>query len=247
MSVMSKGREATLLGTAALLEAQFGYQPADTVLNEAIIQRFPGTIALVSSFGTESAVLLHLAAQIDRSIPVVFIDTGKVFGETKRYREILTQRLGLTDVRTIHPDKARLVSADPKGALWRDDPDLCCHLRKVEPLARALRGFDAWITGRKAYQGARRANLPVFQSDATHIKVNPLARWSAQDLQDYLNAHDLPRHPLEADGFASIGCMPCTDRITEGEDPRAGRWRGRSKTECGIHKSARTKLTAAPA
>ncbi len=235
MTIMAKSEAARLQVAAAVLEGQYGHQPADAVLRMAVEQQFPNRLALVSSFGTESAVLLHLAAQIDRSIPVIFIETKKMFGETKRYRDILTDRLGLTDVRTQSPDPQRVAEIDPDGMLWQRDPDLCCHIRKVEPLAKALKGFDAWITGRKGYQGPTRTGLPVFQSDATHIKINPLAHWSASDVQDYLGAHDLPRHPLEADGFASIGCMPCTERVAPGEDARAGRWRGQGKTECGIH------------
>ena len=158
-----------------------------------------------------------------------------MFGETKRYRDILIDRLGLTDVRTHTPDPKRVAQIDPDGSLWTRDPDLCCQIRKVEPLAQALVGFDAWITGRKGYQSPSRAGISVFEADATHIKVNPLARWASSDVEAYINAHDLPRHPLEADGFTSIGCMPCTERVASGEDARAGRWRGREKTECGIH------------
>lgn len=228
---------------AALLQSEFGHQPADTVLRAAMEQHFQGRIALVSSFGTESAVLLYMASQIDRHIPVIFLDTKKLFGETKRYRDLLVDRFGLTDVRTELPDLDRIKQADPDGMLFSTNPDLCCAIRKVEPLTRALEGFDAWITGRKAYQNSTRFKLPVFQADATHVKVNPLASWSAQDVQDYINANDLPRHPLEVDGYASIGCMPCTDRVAPGEDARSGRWRGLDKSECGIHMPA----TAPPA
>jgi len=200
-------------------------------------EAYAGRIALVSSFGAEAAVLLHLAASIDPTIPVIFLDTGKLFGETLRYRETLIRHLGLSDVRSIAPDAGRVTAEDPTGTLWRDNPDRCCALRKVEPLARGLHGFDAWINGRKRSHGALRAALPFVEQDGSRVKLNPLAAWSAADVAAYFAAHGLPRHPLEADGYTSIGCLPCTDRAVPGEDVRAGRWRGREKTECGIHLS----------
>lgn len=208
---------------------------AGTDLLAAAICAFPGRIALVSSFGAEAAVLLHMAAAVDRSLPVVFLDTGKLFGETLRYRDHLVRRLGLRDVRTFAPDAACLAAEDPAGLLWRSDPDRCCALRKVEPLARALDGFDAWISGRKRSHGGQRAALPAVEAAAGRVKFNPLAEWTGDDVARYFAIHEMPRHPLMADGYTSIGCRPCTDRTSAGEDPRAGRWRGRAKTECGIH------------
>lgn len=198
---------------------------------------FPGQIALVSSFGTESAVLLHLAAQVDTALPVVFLDTGKIFGETRRYRDQLIARLGLTNVTTVTPDAAALAARDPKGVLWSQDANACCNVRKVEPLDRALAPYRAWFTGRKAFQTSDRAKLPKVEFAEGKFKVNPLVGMSKKALSDYFEAHDLPRHPLEAEGYFSIGCMPCTDRVAPGEDPRAGRWRGQDKVECGIHVS----------
>ncbi len=205
------------------------------------LREFTGRIALVSSFGAEAAVLLHMAAQIDPALPVIFLDTGKLFGETRRYRDVLVDRLGLRDVRTIEPDIARIAADDPDGTLWRSAPDRCCALRKVEPLDRALAGFDAWINGRKRSHGGLRAALPLVEQADGKVKLNPLAEWLAPDVAAYFATHDLPPHPLEADGYHSIGCLPCTDRAAPGEDLRAGRWRGQDKTECGIH------LTPAPA
>jgi phosphoadenosine phosphosulfate reductase len=166
---------------------------------------------------------------------VIFLDTGKLFGETLRYRDELVRRLGLVDVRSVRPDPARLTAEDPDGTLWRADPDRCCALRKVEPLERALAGFEAWINGRKRSHGGARSALPVIEAAGGRIKVNPLASWGAGEIGAYFTAHELPRHPLEADGFRSVGCMPCSDRAQPDEDARAGRWRGRGKTECGIH------------
>lgn len=202
----------------------------------ASIERFQGRIALVSSFGAESAVLLHMIAEIDRTIPVIFLDTGKLFAETLRYRETLADWLGLRDLRTARPDPERLARADPRGDLWRDDPDGCCWQRKVEPLEAALAGFDAWITGRKRFHGGERYALDAVEHEPSgRVKVNPLARWSAADVLAYFIRYDLPRHPLAARGFRSVGCAPCTRAVRPDESPRAGRWAGRMKTECGIH------------
>jgi phosphoadenosine phosphosulfate reductase len=200
-----------------------------------ISREFSGRIALVSSFGAESVVLLHLVASIDRHLPVIFIDTGKIFGSTHRYRADLVARLGLTDVRTTRPDPATLTTQDIDGGLWLRDPDKCCAIRKVAPLSRALAGFDAWLSGRKRYQGGRRAHLPLAEADGLRVKINPLAKWSREEVAAYRAAHELAEHPLVADGFRSVGCMPCTDRVADGEDERDGRWRGSDKTECGIH------------
>jgi phosphoadenosine phosphosulfate reductase len=205
------------------------------VLRAAITEEFPGKVALVSSFGTESAALLHLVSQVDKNLPVIFLDTGKLFGETKTYRDKLIGLLGLTGVQSITPDPAALAARDPKGILWSQNADACCFVRKVEPLQRALKPFDAWFTGRKAFQAATRAALPVFELENDKVKINPIVRWTKADLDAYFAAHDLPHHPLEEDGYLSIGCMPCTSRVEPGEDARAGRWRGSNKVECGIH------------
>lgn len=202
----------------------------------AALDEFRGRIALVSSFGAESAALLHLVASVDPSTPVLFIDTDKHFVQTNAYREELTHRLGLTDVRPIHPDTEETVRLDPKGDLWKRDNDACCALRKVRPLGKALEGFDAWITGRKRMHGSLRSYLPIVEAVEPHIKVNPLARWSAEELAAYMAEHDLPPHPLVEAGFSSIGCWPCTAPTAPGDDARAGRWRGLAKTECGIHR-----------
>jgi phosphoadenosine phosphosulfate reductase len=195
-----------------------------------------GRTALVSSFGAESALLLALVAEIDPATPVIFVDTGKLFGETLRYRDRLIDRLGLRDVRSVTPDPARLAALDSSGTLWLSDPDACCGVRKVEPLERALAGFDVWISGRKRYQTTLRATLPTIELVDGRLKLNPLAPWSRERIEAEFARRALPPHPLEADGFLSIGCMPCTGRVADGEDRRAGRWRGSDKTECGIHR-----------
>jgi phosphoadenosine phosphosulfate reductase len=196
-----------------------------------------GRVAMVSSFGADSAVLLHMVAQIDRDLPVLFIDTLALFPETVAYQKDLAAHLGLSNVQTITPDRTALFERDPEGLLYQSDTESCCQLRKAEPLERALQGYDAWITGRKRHQAATRADLDRVEMEpgTGRIRLNPLADWSAAQIGAYLDAHDLPRHPLVARGYPSIGCQPCTSRVLSGEDPRAGRWRGTEKTECGIH------------
>ncbi|MCB1390490.1 MAG: phosphoadenylyl-sulfate reductase [Rhodobacteraceae bacterium] len=196
-----------------------------------------GRIAMVSSFGADSAVLLHMVAQIDRATPVLFIDTLLLFPETLTYQRDLAEHLGLSDLRVITPDRAELLAEDADAILHLAQPDACCDLRKTRVLARALAGFDGWITGRKRFQGGARATIEHFEWDGAlrHLKVNPLAGWTSADLAAYMDRHALPRHPLVARGYPSIGCGPCTGPVAPGENPRAGRWRGRQKDECGIH------------
>lgn len=206
-----------------------------TVLNQALTDVQIGRMAVVSSFGAESVVLLHMVAQIDKATPIIFNDTEMLFAETLQYQRDVAQTLGLTDVRLISPQRDALFEHDVDGLLHQADTNACCHLRKVKPLNDALSGFDGWITGRKRYQSSTRADVPLYEKQDRKIKVNPLAHWTAQAVTDYINAHDLPRHPLVAKGYPSIGCLPCTTRVGDHEDPRAGRWRDSDKTECGIH------------
>src|SRR6266700_4053072 len=192
-------------------------------------------LALVPSFGTESAALLKVMADVDPAIPVIFLDTGWLFEETLRYRDTLIATLGLHDVRSIKPLQETLSREDPDRELWFSDPDGCCRIRKVEPLARALKPFRAWINGRKRFQGGLRAKLPVVEEDGARLKFNPFANVSREDIEAIYRTAGLPPHPLTASGYLSVGCMPCTSRTSPDEDARAGRWRGRAKTECGIH------------
>ena len=192
-------------------------------------------LALVSSFGTESAALLKVMADVDPAIPVIFLDTGWLFEETLAYRDTLIATLGLTDVRSIKPLEETLKSEDPDRELWFSDPDACCRIRKVEPLARALKPFSAWINGRKRFQGGARAEIPVVEDDGAKLKFNPFANVSREQIEAIYKLAKLPPHPLVASGYLSVGCMPCSSRTALDEDARAGRWRGRAKTECGIH------------
>lgn len=222
---------------AAALESGFARLRPQTIIDLAAAYQFPGAIAAVSSFGADSAVLLHMIAEVDRNLPVVFLDTGQHFGETLAYRDALVADFGLANITVIRPDENRLAATDPDGTLHARDPDACCALRKVEPMGRAVAPYAAWFTGRKRFQAASRAQLPVFEAAGGRVRVNPLAHLGAADIAAYVARHGLREHPLVAYGYRSIGCFPCTRPVAAGEDERAGRWAGTAKTECGIHLS----------
>jgi phosphoadenosine phosphosulfate reductase len=224
-----------VLTAAAALDRELTYASPTAIVQSALRETGRDKLAVVSSFGTESAALLKIVADVDPAIPVVFLDTGWLFQETLDYRDTLTQLLGLQDVRSIKPLQATLQREDADGDLWLSNPDACCQIRKVEPLARTLEPFSGWFNGRKRFQGAGRANIAVVEADGVRLKFNPLANATVDDLKALYASAKLPPHPLLASGFTSIGCMPCTTRTKPGEDPRAGRWRDRGKTECGIH------------
>jgi len=227
----------------AQLNARWREKHTLRVLSMAILEEFPGRIAVASSFGAESAVLLHLVSRVYRAAPVIFLETGMHFPETYQYRDEIVRKFGLREVRIVQPDPAELESIDPDGKLHRTDIDKCCDLRKVRPMESSLEGFDAWITGRKRYQSETREALPIFEENFNgKIKVNPLANWSKSDMKTYFENHNLPHHPLVDMGYPSIGCQVCTTPVTDGEDPRSGRWRDTEKTECGIHITAEGKI-----
>lgn len=218
------------------LNGMFDEMDGVSVLRQATEHLLPGDLAIVSSFGADSVVLLHMVAQVDKTLPVYFLETGKHFPETLDYVETLKQQLGLANVVALHPDAKDLARFDPKGDLWETDPDSCCHIRKTEPLDEAVKGFGGWVTGRKRFQTKERGVLPHFElTSDDRIKVNPLAYFSDADITSYKLKYGLPEHPLYAKGYKSIGCAPCTSAVADGEDARAGRWRGLNKKECGIH------------
>ncbi|WP_416368636.1 phosphoadenylyl-sulfate reductase [Tritonibacter mobilis] len=227
------GSSEALAEQVAALNARFKHHSATSVMEGAL--RDAGNIALVSSFGAESVVLLHMAAVIDPSVPVLFVDTELLFTETLVYQQEVSERLGLRNVHVIKADD--IAEKDPYGAMRFSDTDACCTLRKTIPLQKALAGYDGWITGRKRFQSGTRAALDFFEvEDGTgRMKINPLAHWAPEDVRAYMDENRLPRHPLVAKGYPSIGCEPCTSPVAEGEDPRAGRWRNQNKEECGIH------------
>lgn len=232
---LKKPDKLRALGIMAL-NGMFDEMDAQSVLRQALTDLLAGDVAIVSSFGADSAVLLHMVSEINPDLPIYFLETGKHFAETLAYVETLKQQLGLTNVISLAPDAADLERFDPHGDLWEVDPDSCCHIRKTEPLEPILEQYGGWVTGRKRYQTRERGVLPHFElTSDDRIKVNPLAYWSDADVVAYRRAHDLPEHPLYGRGFKSIGCAPCTSAVAEGEDARAGRWRGLDKKECGIH------------
>jgi phosphoadenosine phosphosulfate reductase len=218
----------------ARLDAELRHAHPRTVI-EAALETFGDKLALVSSFGAESAVLLDIAAKVDPNIPVLFLDTGMLFGQTLDYRRNLASHLGLKDVRDLRPHYQDLATEDPDAKLWQTNTDACCHLRKVVPLDLALEDFEGWITGRKRFHGGARMTLPVVEQADGKVKFNPLANWTKADLDAYAVEQKLPAHPLVEAGFPSIGCWPCTHPVEDGQDVRAGRWSGSQKTECGIH------------
>ncbi|MFK4793209.1 phosphoadenylyl-sulfate reductase [Sphingobium sp. ZW T5_29] len=228
-------RPAFTQAEADALNVRFEGVDTLSMLKTVFAEGLAGNVAVVSSFGTESAVLLHLVAMADRNVPVIFVDTLKMFTETLDYRDTLIGRFGFTDSRAVTPIADVLAKKDETGLRWSYDPDGCCEIRKVEPMHRAKEGLDAWISGRKAFQSVTRQNLPRFEIEDGRLKINPLGDWTKTDLEAYFEQHQLPRHPLEAQGYLSIGCEPCTSKVLPGEDPRAGRWRGWDKVECGIH------------
>jgi len=220
----------------ATLNTRYRHHGATAVLEHALKDADLGNVALVSSFGAESVVLLHLVSVIAPETPVLFIDTRMLFPETLEYQRKLAETLPLCDIRTIRAAQPRLDFEDPDNTLHQFNTDACCTIRKVAPLERALKDLDGWITGRKRYQGAAREAVQFFEAEGDiRIKVNPLAHWGREDVEEYMVENRLPRHPLVAKGFASIGCAPCTTAVRQGEDSRAGRWRNTEKVECGIH------------
>lgn len=241
----AKPRQPDAEAEAAALEARFGALEPHEVIALARDRFGAENIAAISSFGADSAALLHMIAQVDPALPVVFLDTGKHFGETLAYRDLLAEDLGLADIRVVTPQEAALERVDPGGTLHKRDTDACCAVRKVEPMARAVAPFKAWFTGRKRFQAATRAAMPVFEAVGPRIRINPLARWGTGELAAYMRRHDLRENPLVAYGYLSIGCFPCTEPAKPGEDARSGRWAGGAKTECGIHLGGLEKTLAA--
>ena len=227
----------------ALLNRRDADKTAQDILKPALAL-MTQKIALVSSFGADSAVLLHMVAQIAPKTPVLFIDTMKLFRATLSYQKQLANHLGLENVNHIFQDPGRVFLQDTEGLLHQSNTDACCTLRKVEALQQALSPFSAWITGRKRHQSATRADLSIWEADAAgRLKLNPLTHWSKHDIAAYFETHNLPRHPLIEKGYPSIGCAPCTFRAPPGISARAGRRAGQSKTECGIHLPVKPRNT----
>ena len=210
--------------------------PAEDVLAWAA-RRYAPDVVLACSFGVEDCVLVDLISRHAPSIGVFYLDTQLLFPETYETMERLMRKYGIHPQRYLPRQDLETQAATYGPALWKRDPDLCCHLRKVEPLQRALAGRRAWVTGVRREQAPTRANAPLVGWDAKHglVKVNPLAAWNWREVWRYVHEHDVPYNPLHDHGFPSVGCWPCTRAVRPGEDLRAGRWSGTAKTECGLH------------
>ncbi|MCZ7540166.1 MAG: phosphoadenylyl-sulfate reductase [Anaerolineae bacterium] len=219
---------------ASALNARFEDADPAVVLAWAA-ERFMPRLAVTSSFQTQSVSLLHLISQVCPQVPVLFLDTGYHFPETLAFRDELIARFRLT-VQVVRPDPEQ--AAARTESLYRRDPDLCCYVHKVVPMQRALRHLDAWISGIRRDQTPQRAGTQVVEPlPQGGVKINPLAAWTREEVWHYIHRHDLPAHPLLAQGYLSVGCAPCTVPAF-GSDERAGRWAGTGKTECGLHTDA---------
>lgn len=227
------------------LQTFFGDLDDKDLLEVMIKEEFKDEIALVSSFGSGSAVLLAVIADVEPNLPVYFLETGKHFPETLEYVETLKNHLGLTNVKFLTPDPKLVNNIDSKGELWKSQPNRCCWLRKVEPLERELKSVNirALITGRKRYQTPQRAHMRRIElHEDGRFRINPLASWTKERVAQEFRDRNLPEHPMVALGYPSIGCAPCTSPVKPGEDERAGRWAhtaqlpgGKQKLECGLH------------
>ncbi len=211
-------------------------QPAE-IIRWAVDQFYP-KLAMTSSFGPESGVLLHLVSRVRPDVPVLFLETGYHFPETLEYKNALIKQFGLTRVRDLRADPARRqkLVTDHAGVPYEKNPDLCCQVNKVEPLDAALNDYDAWMSGIRRNQTDFRKTVRILEYyEGDRYKISPLAVWTSRETWWYLKEHQIPQHPLYEKGYLSIGCWPCTRPIQAGDDERSGRWAGRAKKECGIH------------
>ncbi|MBC6496797.1 MAG: phosphoadenylyl-sulfate reductase [Alphaproteobacteria bacterium GM7ARS4] len=235
--VRELGAEESLESYTSSLCARYGDLEGEALLEVMIEGAFAGSIMATSSFGAESAVLLDMVANVDKDLPVIFLDTGKLFEETYNYVHVVQAHLGLRNVQLCMPSEERLSAEDKAGDLWQRDADRCCHIRKVEPLRRVFEehAYKAWITGRKRFHGDLRLRLQTIEYVGGMVKINPLAHWSLERIHKRFEERGLPLHPLVGKGYPSIGCYHCTHRAEAIDNPRAGRWADKAKTECGIH------------
>jgi phosphoadenosine phosphosulfate reductase len=238
---MSSGGSPEMVAELKRMSDVFESQQPQDVLKGAI-KRFVPKIVVACSFGAEDVVLVDMVHRIDPSIPLFYLDTDFLFPETYATRDRIIQQYALKPAQVIQvqslltPDQQ---AAQHGPALWSTEPDRCCQLRKVEPLTRVLKGYDAWITGIRRDQSPTRANAGLIEWDSKFqlVKVNPLARWTWADVWTYIKVYEVPYNPLHDQNYPSIGCTHCTAPVAPGEDPRAGRWKTFTKTECGLHKS----------
>ncbi len=218
-----------------LLNAKNEKLTPQKILDKSIKFTFKDKVAYVCSFGTESAIILHMISQIDRNFPVILLNTNFLFKETIVYKNYLLDKFKLTNYHEVTPDKKDLKFKDSDNKLWKKNPDLCCNIRKVLPLQKKLKLFDAWISGRKSYQDGERKKIKAFEILNKKIVINPLANINREFVDEYFKENNINRHPLFKKGYLSIGCVNCTVRTLNSDDPRSGRWSNKTKTECGIH------------
>lgn len=220
--------------TTAEVNARLEHASAEHIADWAVAT-FGKDLAVAASM--QDTILPHLFGTRLNGIDVVFLETGYHFPETIATRDEAARRLPITIVNATPAQTVAEQDAEHGARLHDRDPNLCCALRKVEPLRLALQGYSAWVTGARRADAVTRSELPVVSWDAKHglVKINPLALWDDDKVEQYQVQYDLPRNPLVAQGYPSIGCAPCTRKVAPGEDPRSGRWAGQDKTECGIH------------
>ena len=219
-----------------LISEEFEAAPPEAVLRWAI-KEFGPDVALATGFGAEGCVLVAMLAEINRDARIFYLDTDVLFPETYALRDRLEARYGVRFERRATRLSLNAQAAEHGERLWERRPDLCCQLRKIEPLKEMLSGLRGWITAIRREQSPARATAGVVERDAKFglIKINPLARWTSREVWNYIARYDVPYNPLHDHGYPSIGCAPCTSPVQIGEDTRAGRWRGTQKTECGLH------------
>ena len=205
------------------------------ILENSINNIFKKKMVYVCSFGTESAIILHMVSEIDRSLPIILLNTNYLFKETIEYKDYLISKFKFSNFKEISPSIEDLNINDTKGTLWKENPDLCCNIRKVLPLQKELQKYEAWISGRKSYHEGERTNLKFFEYINEKIVVNPLANVNRNFVDSYFKKHDIERHPLFESGYLSLGCTHCTVKTSMIDSPRSGRWADKIKTECGIH------------
>jgi phosphoadenosine phosphosulfate reductase len=235
VAVASVGYETTDEELKAL-SGEFEHAPPEAVLRWAV-EEFGPDVALATGFGAEGCVLVAMLSEVSKDARVFYLDTDLLFPETYALKDRLEARYGIRFERRATQLSLGAQAEEHGERLWERRPDLCCQLRKIEPLRQMLSGLRAWITAIRRDQSPARAGAGVVERDAKFglVKINPLAGWSSRDVWNYIVRYDVPYNPLHDHGYPSIGCAPCTTPVRIGEDPRAGRWRGTEKTECGLH------------
>ena len=217
------------------LNKDFSNKSPEIIIDQCINKLFKKKVAYVCSFGSESVVILNIIAKIDKSTPIIFLNTHFLFHETISYKNTLIKKFGLKNLIETFPTNTDLKINDLNNDLWKSNPDKCCHLRKVKPLKKELKYFDGWISGRKSYHKGDREFLNIFEIQDRKIVINPLINQDQKSIENYFEENRLPKHPLIKKNYFSIGCTHCTSPAKNLSDMRSGRWEHLNKTECGIY------------